>query len=162
MKLRGATNLEITLWKMRMVIPCLFPNKFFIKELLLSVIDMHSVSDVTQIEICTAEWLVLGQSSSEFEIAIANLKKYKSPASDQIPAELTQARGETLIHKLLTCIWNKGKFPDWWKEFIIVPTKPAQKTEINGCWDLLHWPRNTLYQKKLALNFSAMVATLSV
>jgi hypothetical protein len=29
------------------------------------------------------------------EISIAKLKKYKSPGSDQIPAELIQARGET-------------------------------------------------------------------
>jgi hypothetical protein len=37
------------------------------------------------------------------EIAIAKLKKYKSPGSDQILAELIQAGGEILlsaIHKL--------------------------------------------------------------
>jgi hypothetical protein len=39
----------------------------------------------------------------EVEIAIAKLKRYKSSGSDQIPAELIQAGGETLrseIHKL--------------------------------------------------------------
>jgi hypothetical protein len=39
----------------------------------------------------------------EPEIAIAKLKNYKSPGSDQFPAELIQAGGETLvsaIHKL--------------------------------------------------------------
>jgi hypothetical protein len=38
------------------------------------------------------------------EIAIAKLKKYKSPGSDQILAELIQAGGEILlsvIHKLI-------------------------------------------------------------
>jgi hypothetical protein len=38
------------------------------------------------------------------------VKNYKSPGSDQIPAELYQAGGETfvsVIHKLITSIWNK-------------------------------------------------------
>jgi hypothetical protein len=39
----------------------------------------------------------------------------KSQGNDQIPAELIQARGETLwseIHKLINSIWNKGKLRD--------------------------------------------------
>jgi hypothetical protein len=32
------------------------------------------------------------------EIAIAKLKKYKSPGSDWIPAELIQAGGDPQIH----------------------------------------------------------------
>jgi hypothetical protein len=58
------------------------------------------------------------------EIAIGNLKRYKSPCADQIPAELIKVGGETLhseIHKLIHSIWNKEKFPQQWKEFIIVP-----------------------------------------
>jgi hypothetical protein len=37
------------------------------------------------------------------------LERYKSPGSDQIPAELIQAGGEILrskIHKLINSIWN--------------------------------------------------------
>jgi hypothetical protein len=44
---------------------------------------------------------------------------YKSPGSDQIPAELIQAEDETLlsaIHKLISSIWNKKELPDPWKE----------------------------------------------
>jgi hypothetical protein len=44
------------------------------------------------------------------EIAIAKLKKYKSPGSDEILAELIQVGGETLlpgIHKLINPTWNK-------------------------------------------------------
>jgi hypothetical protein len=51
--------------------------------------------------------LVLDPSPFEVEIAIAKLKRYKSPGSDQIPAELIQAGGETLqseIHKLINSI----------------------------------------------------------
>jgi hypothetical protein len=42
---------------------------------------------------------------------IAKLKRYKSPGSDQIPAELIQAEGKILcskIYKLITSIWNHG------------------------------------------------------
>jgi hypothetical protein len=44
----------------------------------------------------TAEPLVPDPSHFEVEIAIAKLKKYKLPGSDQILAELFQAAGETL------------------------------------------------------------------
>jgi hypothetical protein len=46
----------------------------------------------------------LDPSRLEVEIAIVKLKKYKSPGSDQIPAELIQAGEEILlsaIHKLI-------------------------------------------------------------
>jgi hypothetical protein len=74
-----------------------------VKELLLSIIECSYVSDVTLIEIHTAKPLVPGPSHLEVKISIAKLKKYKSPGSDQIPAELYQAGSETLvsvIHKL--------------------------------------------------------------
>jgi hypothetical protein len=51
------------------------------------------------------------------------LKRYKSPGSDDIPTELIQAGGETLlsaINKLINSIWNKEELPDQWKESIIV------------------------------------------
>jgi hypothetical protein len=54
-------------------------------------LNVHNVSDVRQIEVHTAESLVPGPSHPEVEMAIAKLKKYKSPGSDQISAELIQA-----------------------------------------------------------------------
>jgi hypothetical protein len=70
------------------------------------------------------------------EIAVAKLKKYKSPSSDQIPAELIQAGGEILlsaIHKLINSVWNKEELPDQWKESIIVPVnKKGDKTACNN------------------------------
>jgi hypothetical protein len=69
------------------------------------------------------------------EIAIAKLKKYKSPGSDKIPAELIQTEGEILlsaIHKLINSVWNK-ELPDKWKESIIVPIhKKDDKTDCNN------------------------------
>jgi hypothetical protein len=66
------------------------------------------------------------------------LKKYKSPGSGQILAELIQAGGEILlsaIHKLVNSVWNKEEFPYQWKEFIILPVhkkvKKGDKTDCN-------------------------------
>jgi hypothetical protein len=44
----------------------------------------------------TYSWAISIWSSPEVEIAIAKLKRFKSPGSDQILAELIQAGGETL------------------------------------------------------------------
>ncbi|PNF35986.1 hypothetical protein B7P43_G02286 [Cryptotermes secundus] len=60
------------------------------------LLNVHSVSDVRQIEMHTVEPLVPDPSPSEVESAIAKLKRYKSPGSDHIPAELIQAGGEIL------------------------------------------------------------------
>jgi hypothetical protein len=63
------------------------------------------------------------------------LKKYKSPGSDQILAELIQAAGEILlsvIHKLINSIWNKEELPDQWKESVIVLVhKKGDRTVCN-------------------------------
>jgi hypothetical protein len=100
------------------------------------LLNVHNVSDVRQIETHAAEPLIPGPSHLEVEIYIAKLKKYKSPGSDQILAELYQAGGETLvsvIHKLITSIWNKEELPDQWKESIIMPIhKMGDKTDCNN------------------------------
>jgi hypothetical protein len=80
------------------------------------LLNVHRVSDVRQIEIHTAEHLVPDSSLSELEIAIVNLKRFKLPDCEQIPAEFIQAGGELLrskIHNLInSSIWNKGELPD--------------------------------------------------
>jgi hypothetical protein len=86
-------------------------------------LNVH-VSDVRQTEVHMAEPLVPGPSRLEVEIAIAKLKKYESPGSDQIPAELGEGGGEILLsvfHKLISSVSNKEELPDQWKESIIVP-----------------------------------------
>jgi hypothetical protein len=50
------------------------------------LLNVHGVSDVRQVEIHTAEPLVLEPSHFEVQTATANLKKYKSPGSEQILA----------------------------------------------------------------------------
>jgi hypothetical protein len=79
-------------------------------------LNVHRVSAVRQ----TAEQLVPDCSPFEVETAIAKLKRYKSPGSDQIPAELSQAGGEILHSKIH-------------KESIIVPVhKKGDKTDCSN------------------------------
>jgi hypothetical protein len=73
------------------------------------LLNVHNVSDVRQIEVHMAEPSVPGSSHLEVETAFAKLKKYKSPGSDQIPADLIQAGGKILLsamHKLINSVWN--------------------------------------------------------
>jgi hypothetical protein len=86
------------------------------------LLNVHNVSDVRQIEVHMADPLVPGPRCLKVEIATAKLKKHKSSGSDQIPIELIQAGGETLlstIHKFVNYIWNKEELPDQWNESII-------------------------------------------
>jgi hypothetical protein len=97
------------------------------------LLNVHRVSDVRQIKIHTAEPLVFLPRSCGVEIPVSSLKNYKSPGSDQIPAELIQAGDEILrseFHKLINYIWNKEELPGQWKESIIVPLhKKSNKTD---------------------------------
>jgi hypothetical protein len=97
---------------------------------------VHNASDNRQIEVHVAEPLVPGPGVLEAKTAIAKLKKYKLPGSDQILAEMIQAGGEilqTAIHELINSIWNKEELPDQWKESIIVPFhKNGDKTDCNN------------------------------
>jgi hypothetical protein len=87
-------------------------------------------------DIHTAEPLMPEPSLVEVEIAIGKLKSYKSPGTDNIPAELIKAGGETLhseIHRLICSIWNKEELLQQWKESIIVPIyKNGDKTDCNN------------------------------
>jgi hypothetical protein len=86
---------------------------------LLNVLGVH---DVRQMDIHTAETLVLEPSLVKVKIAIGRLKSYKSLGTHQILAELIKAGGETLCSEILICsIWNKEELPQQWKESIIIP-----------------------------------------
>jgi hypothetical protein len=99
-------------------------------------LNVHRVIDIRQIEIHTAESLVLYPILFEVEIAIAQFKRYKSSVSDQILAELIQAGGEIVhskTHKPINSICNKEKLPDQLKESIIVPVhKNGDKTDCSN------------------------------
>jgi hypothetical protein len=62
------------------------------------------------------------------------LKSFKSPGSDEIPAELIQAGSEILgskIPKLIKSILNKEELFDQWKESIIISVH--KKCDITDC-----------------------------
>jgi hypothetical protein len=70
---------------------------------------------VRQIEINTTEQLILVPSIFEVSIAIPKLNRNVLQCSEQIPAELIQVGGETLlseIHKLVNSIWNEEEMWD--------------------------------------------------
>jgi hypothetical protein len=88
-------------------------------------LNVHRVSNVTQVEIHIAEPLIINPCTFEFQTAIAKLKSYKSPSSVEIPAELIEAEGEILrseIRKLINSISIRVELPDQWKKSIIVPS----------------------------------------
>jgi hypothetical protein len=69
-------------------------------------------------------------------MAIEKLKRYKSPGTDQIPAEFIKAGGSKIcseIHKLINSTWNKEELPEQWKESITVPVyKKSDKTDCSN------------------------------
>jgi len=88
------------------------------------LLNVHEDNDIRQAKIHTVEPLVPEPSAFEVELSIRKLKNHKSPAIDQIPAELIKGGGRTIcsaIHKLIISIWNKEELPEEWKESIIVP-----------------------------------------
>jgi hypothetical protein len=89
-----------------------------------------------QMDIHMAEPLVPEPSLVEVVTAIGKWKKYKTPGTDQIPAELIKAGGETLcseIHRLICSTWDKEELLQQWKESIIVPIyKKCDKTDCNN------------------------------
>ena len=97
---------------------------------------MHSVSEVRQREIHTAEQLVSEPSACEVEMAIEKLKGYISPGTDQIPTELIKEGGRTIrseFHKLITYVLNKEELPEEWKESIIAPIYTRKKGDKKDC-----------------------------
>jgi hypothetical protein len=75
---------------------------------------------------CTAESLAPGLSRLAIELAIAKLKKYKSPGSDQITAELIQAGGETLVTAVRKSYLVSGR------SLLLHQLKKGDKTDCNN------------------------------
>ena len=74
------------------------------------ILNVLGVNEVRQTEMHTTEPLVTVPSASEVEVAIEELKRHKSPGTDETPAELITAGCKTTcsdIHKLIISIWNK-------------------------------------------------------
>ena len=71
----------------------------------------------------------------EVEIAVPSLKEGKSAEFDNIPAELVQAGGKTMIDVLTNIcngIWKTGEWPTPWAQSLIIITLP-KKGNIQFC-----------------------------
>jgi hypothetical protein len=82
---------------------------------------------------CTYSWAVSIWSYSIWGWnCYCKVKKYKSPSTARIPAELIQAGGELLhfeIYKLINSVLGKKELRNQWKEYVIVPVhKKGDKT----------------------------------
>ena len=79
------------------------------------LLSVHSVNDVRLTY--TQQSLVPELIAFWFETAIGKLRRHKSTATDQIPAEIIRA-GDRKIHseirKLINSIWNKDEMPKQW------------------------------------------------
>jgi hypothetical protein len=87
------------------------------------LLNVHGVNDVRQTEMHIVESSVPEASCFKAETAIEKLKRYKSPGTDQIPAELFQAGGNishSLTYELINSTWNKKELPQQ-QESIIIP-----------------------------------------
>jgi hypothetical protein len=94
------------------------------KSYFCELLNLHGAAGVRPTEMHTAKPFVPESSASEAEVATVKMGRYKSPSVDHIPAELIQARGETLraeIHKLIKLIWSKEELPYQWKESVVLP-----------------------------------------
>jgi hypothetical protein len=61
------------------------------------VLNVHGIRDVRQMDIYTAEPLILKPSFVEVGIAIRKLTSYKTPSTDQILAEFIRVGGKPSI-----------------------------------------------------------------
>ncbi|KAJ4440654.1 hypothetical protein ANN_08801 [Periplaneta americana] len=102
----------------------------------LSPLSFYEVASSMYLSSTNFYYVLPEPTLSEVEISIENLKKYKSPGIDQIPAELIQDGGSALyseIYKLVLAIWDKEIVPEQWKESIIVPIfKKGDKTNCGN------------------------------
>jgi hypothetical protein len=74
------------------------------KNYVCQLLYVHDINDVRHREMHTAEPLVPELNSVEVGIYIEKLKRYKSPAIDQTPAEVIQVGGNTLCSEIMNLL----------------------------------------------------------
>jgi hypothetical protein len=73
-------------------------------SLLLHLLNVHSVSDVKQIEEHTAETLLPGPHPLQVEIAVSKTKTFKSAGTDRVLAERESEALDSGVHTLMNYI----------------------------------------------------------
>jgi hypothetical protein len=106
------------------------------------MLNVQGLHDFRQMVTQMTEPLVSESSLVKVEIAIGKLKRYKSPGTNQILAELIKAGGETLhseIHRLIRPMWNKEELPQQYQfmrrvirlTVIIIEESPSYQLPTN-------------------------------
>ena len=75
----------------------------------------------------------------EVEIAVASLKRGKSAGVDNIPAELVQAGGETMIDVLTEIcnrIWRTAEWPTPWTQSLIITLPKKGNLQLSRTTEL--------------------------
>jgi len=100
------------------------------------LLNVHNGEQTEEFEIHTAEPWTPEPSVIEIEMSVKELKDFKPPGIDNIPAELIKVGGTALIkelHKLTRAIWRKEELPKKWKPSIIVSIcKEGNKSDCNN------------------------------
>lgn len=75
-------------------------------------------------------------SQEEVNVAVAGLKNWKAPRSDNIPAELLKYGGNNLqnvLFRVCDTIWKEEQMPTSWHEAVIIPLhKKGDKMECDN------------------------------
>jgi hypothetical protein len=72
------------------------------------ILNIQGTNDVRQTEIHSAETLVTEPSAFEFEMAIEELKRHRSPGIDQVPAEFIQQGVEQFTLRSISLLIRFG------------------------------------------------------
>ena len=76
------------------------------------------------------------------EVEIAALKRGKSTGVDNIPAELVQACGETIIDVLTEIcykFWRTGEWPTPWTQSLIITLPKSSASTFRAAEDGARW-----------------------
>ena len=100
------------------------------------LLDVFGVNDVRQAEMHTSEPLVPEPSAFEVEMIVEEVKRHRSPGTDQIPTELIKTGGRQFrseIHIHINSTWNEeGLAPERRESVIIAIYKEGDKTDCNN------------------------------
>ena len=92
-------------------------------RILLRIIQHESCGEIAVLDCSQPSEDLQSIFREKVEIAVASLEKGKSAGVDNIPGDLVQAVGETMIDvltKICDRVWRTGEWPSPWAESLII------------------------------------------